>query len=320
MNVLLVGVGVVGTVYGTRLVASGHNVDVLAHGPRTQQVQRSGLLATDTVTGVTTESPVTVIATTSGRSYDLVVISVRADQIRSACADLQLLAHAGELLFLGNNPAGHAGIPGGLPGPRSLGFPGVGGQLVGDRVEYMRIPGQPTTLEKGGGPNTEAFAATLASSGFALTETSEFDGWLMYHAVFLGSISAALGRCGGSAAALAADRRQLTLMCRSIEEGFRAVGKQGVRGLPRNLRMLHQPAWRSFAVWYWARTMQSPMGEQCFAAHCRHAGPEMQLLVNDILGRTAGASHTEHLRLLLAASGDCHEGPRPSQLQSRRQQ
>jgi hypothetical protein len=30
------------------------------------------------------------------------------------------------------------------------------------------------------------------------------------------------------------------------------------------------------AVRYWARTMRSPAGELCFAAHTRHAEPEMR--------------------------------------------
>ena len=35
------------------------------------------------------------------------------------------------MLFLGNNPAGRAAIPGGMPGDVYLGFPGVGGIMTG---------------------------------------------------------------------------------------------------------------------------------------------------------------------------------------------
>ena len=36
MKVLIVGAGVVGTVYGAHLAAAGSTVQVLSHGPRTE--------------------------------------------------------------------------------------------------------------------------------------------------------------------------------------------------------------------------------------------------------------------------------------------
>jgi hypothetical protein len=39
------------------------------------------------------------------------------------------------------------------------------------------------------------------------------------------------------------------------------------------------------AVRYWARTMRSPTGELCFAAHSRHAEAEMRSLGQDVAAR-----------------------------------
>jgi ketopantoate reductase len=301
MRVLIAGAGVIGTVYGTQLAKRGHSVDVLAHGLRTEQIQRTGLLTTDAISGVNDDVSVSVVSGASEEVYDLVLVSVKVDQIDSVCADLRRLSGAPEFLFFGNNPAGRRGLPHDLPGSIYLGFPGVGGDLDrGDRVAYMRIPGQPTTLEKEGGAYLEEFSTTLKASGFPVTRTSDIDGWLAYHGVFIGAVSSALYRCGCSATALAANRDLLTLMCRSIEEGFRALKRAGIRGLPRNLRILHQPKLRRFAVWYWARAMKSPVGEHCFAAHCRHAEPEMESLAQDTLRRFKGTERTENLRLLLS--------------------
>ena len=124
-------------------------------------------------------------------------------------------------------------------------------------------------------------------------------GWLEYHAAFVASVAAALVRCDGRAADLARDRATLTLMCRSIEEGFAALRGLGVAGAPRNLRTLHRPWLRPVAVRYWARTMASPMGERCFAAHVRHAGPEMRSLAAATLHRVQDAPRIEHLDQLL---------------------
>jgi ketopantoate reductase len=113
------------------------------------------------------------------------------------------------------------------------------------------------------------------------------------------NIAAALYRHDTDPVELAADRPALRLMCRAITEGFAALRAQGVAGLPRNLAVLHHPLLRPVAVAYWARTMRSPMGEMCFAAHARHARPEMRALGEDTLARLASPAATTHLRQLL---------------------
>ena len=107
MEVLLVGAGVIGTVYGAQLAADGHVVSVLAHGPRAAEVARGGLAATDVTTGKRTAAGVRVADDAGGTPYDLVLISVRADQIGSAAGSLHGLAGTPALLFFGNNPRGH---------------------------------------------------------------------------------------------------------------------------------------------------------------------------------------------------------------------
>ncbi len=299
MEVLLAGAGVIGTVYGSQLAAAGHLVSVLGHGRRAGQVAGTGLAAVDVATGTRTVSPVRVVDGTDRTRYDLVLIAVRAEQAGPVAGSLPDLRGRPALLFFGNNPAGRAALPAGLPGPAHLGFPGVGGTMAGHVAQYVRISRQPTTLQAGGPAAIAGFAAAMSGRGFPVTRTADMDGWLAYHAVFAGSVAAALYRCQGSAAALAADRPTLTLMCRSIEEGFAALARRGVCGLPRNLRLLHRPALRPVAVRYWARAMRSPMGELCFAAHSRHAEAEMRALAAAAVSRAGDAAETAHLRELL---------------------
>jgi hypothetical protein len=115
------------------------------------------------------------------------------------------------------------------------------------------------------------------------------DGWLAYHAAFVACIAAALYRCGTDPARLAADHETLALMCQAITEAFAALRANGTAGLPRNLAVLHSRALRPVAVRYWARTMRSPLGELCFAAHCRHAEAEMRALGGDVAARLGHA-------------------------------
>jgi 2-dehydropantoate 2-reductase len=288
MKVLIVGAGVVGTVYGAHLAAAGNAVSVLSHEPRTDEVAAGGLCAREVTGGGLTEVGTAVVPDASG-DYDVVLVAVRREQLASACAGLTGLAGEPAVLFLGNNPAGRAAIPGGLPGDVYLGFPGIGGVLSGGIAGYVRIRRQPTALPETADPRVAALESDLTGRGFAVQRVADMDGWLAYHAAFVACICAALYRCGTDPVRLAADRPTLTLMCRAITGAFAALRAGGTAGLPRNLAVLHSPLLRVVAVRYWARTMRSPLGELCFAAHARHAEAEMRALARDVAARTTSS-------------------------------
>jgi 2-dehydropantoate 2-reductase len=288
MKVLIVGAGVIGTVYGAQLAAAGVTVSVLAHGPRTDEVATAGLSARDLLDGGQIDAAVPVVPDTCG-DYDIVLVAVRREQLTATCAGLASLAGKPAIIFLGNNPAGRADLPGDLPGDVYLGFPGVGGAMAGGIAEYVIIRQQPTALQQAPDPRLAALASALSSRGLAVQRIHDMDGWLAYHAAFVGCIAAALYRCGTDPARLAADRGTLTLMCRAITDAFAALRASGRVGLPHNLAVLHAPILRPVAIRYWARTMRSPMGELCFAAHCRHADTEMRALGRDTAARTTGS-------------------------------
>jgi 2-dehydropantoate 2-reductase len=225
----------------------------------------------------------------AGGGYDLVLAAVRRDQLPSACAGLAALAGKPALVFFGNNAAGRAAITGRVPGDLYLGFPGFGGVMAGGTADYVRIRQQPTALQDVGDPRLAELEATLASRGFAVQRVAGMDGWLTYHAAFVACVAAALYRCGTDPLRLAADRKTLTLMCQAVTGAFAALRADGTAGLPRNLAVLHSPLLRPVAVRYWSRTMRSPMGELCFAAHSRHAETEMRGLGDDVAARITDA-------------------------------
>jgi 2-dehydropantoate 2-reductase len=296
LKVLIVGAGVVGTVYGAHVAAAGHQVSVLSHGPRTSEVATGGMCARDVRGGGRVDAGTDVVPDADG-DYDVVLVAVRREQLASACADLAVLAGKPAVVFFGNNPAGRAAIPGDLPGDTYLGFPGVGGVMAGRTADYVRIRQQPTALPQSPDPRLAALGSALSSRGFAIQRVADMDGWLAYHAAFVACVAAALYRCGTDPVRLAADRPVLALMCQAITGAFAGLRGQGTAGLPRNLAVLHSPLLRAVAVRYWARTMRSPMGELCFAGHSRHAEAEMRALGNDMVARiTTSPALTELLR------------------------
>ena len=288
MKMLIVGAGVIGTVYGAHLAAAGNQVSVLSHGRRTEDVAAGGLCAHDVLGGGRADVEAEVVPDASG-DYDVVLVAVRRDQLASAFARLAVLAGKPAVVFFGNNPSGRAAIPGDVPGDVYLGFPGVGGVMAGGTAEYVRIRQQPTAFPKASDSRLAALEATLSGHGFGVQRVTDMDGWLAYHAAFVACVAAALYRCGTDPIRLAADRATLTLMCRAITGAFGGLRADGTAGLPRNLAVLHSPALRAVAVRYWARTMRSPMGELAFAAHSRHAEAEMRALGDDMAARITGS-------------------------------
>jgi 2-dehydropantoate 2-reductase len=301
LKVLIIGAGVIGTVYGAHLGAAGHAVSVLAHGVRTAGVGRDGLRARDVLADALTESPATVVDRTDAEPFDLVLVALRRDHLPLVSAQLATLCEHPLVLFFGNNPDGRAGLPADISGQGCLGFPGVGGTISDGLAEYVLIAQQPTALEQGRDLRLGRFRDALEGRGLAVQRVGDMSGWLAYHAVFVACVSAALYRCGTDPQRLARNWTELKLMCRAITEGFRGLDNQGVGGLPRNLAVLHARAMQPVAVGYWARSMRSPMGELAFAAHARHAECEMRAVARDVLARVDQDTRSYAIGRLLGA-------------------
>jgi hypothetical protein len=114
-------------------------------------------------------------------------------------------------------------------------------------------------------------------------------------------MSAGLYRCGTDPTRLADDRATLKLTCAAITEGFRALRGDRVQGCPRNLAVLHNRWLTPIAIRYWARVMRSPMGESAFAAHARHAEPEMRRLAQDVIARLPHRGSDDAIHRLLGS-------------------
>lgn len=299
MRVLLIGAGVVGTVYGAQLAAGGHSVSVLAHGERTEEVAVRGLVVRDAITGVELASPVVVVPDASTASYDVVVVAVRYEQLPSAGDALAVLTGHPTVFYLGNNPGGHVCIRGCSPGDVIRGFPGIGGALAAGVVNYAKISQQPTALDDSRSPVLLEVEQALQGQGFATQRVTDMEGWLTHHAVFVASVTAALYLCDVDPERLAHERQTLSLMCRAITEGFAGLRREKVGGAPASLAFLHRAALRPIAVSYWARMLASPMGELCFAGHARTARGEMHAIGLEALTWVGDRDRAPHLWQLL---------------------
>jgi 2-dehydropantoate 2-reductase len=307
MRILVVGAGVIGSVYAGRLAAAGHEVAVLARGERLAALRRRGIALEDVAGGRSLSVRTALLdrLDPDGR-YDLALVPVRREQLDSVLPVLASAPAIPSVLLFGNYAGALEGAAGALGRTRVLaGFPGAGGTFRGDVARYLLVRQQPTTLgelDGAPGPRLRAIATALRGAGFRVAASRRIGAWLETHAAFIVPLAAAVRLAGGSAAALAERPADVRLMVEATREAFAALAAIGRLEAAANLRVLYRrmPAW--FAVRYWRRALRTPLGEIAIAAHAGAAHDEMTDLARE-LGRLvdqAGES-APALRRLVAA-------------------
>jgi 2-dehydropantoate 2-reductase len=307
MKILVYGAGVIGTLYAARLQRAGHDVTILARASRLAAIQRYGLVLEDVVTGARSVTRVSVSGQLHAEdSYDMVLVTVRRDQLSGILPDLALNRNTPSVLFMLNNPSGSSPLIEALGSERvMLGFPGAGGTLEGHVVHYAMIAQQPTTVGEPNGKQTvrlRTLLQTLRACGFRVRIDNDMDAWLTSHAFFVTSVSGAIYLAGGDCRRLSRSPSLLKLMVDGVHQGFSVVRALGRAVHPLALKVLFTWLPQPFAVYYWRRFFSEQMAEFVFARHARHASAEMQMLAMEcrLLLDKSGASAPALERLYLA--------------------
>lgn len=288
LRILVIGGGVIGSVYAAWLQQAGHQVTMLARGQRLVEVREQGLEIEDVGTGRRISVPVaTVDHLAPNDTADIAIVAVRLEQVGHVFPMLAANTAIPTVLFLLNDAYGAEHFADAIGRARAvLGFPGIGGRRVGSLIKYYVLPQQPTTLGEIGGqftPRLRMLAGILGDSGQRVVITTRMDAWLKTHAIFVTCLAAALDGTGGDSVRLAHDRRQVALMVQAIQEGFRALQAQGIPVVPQNLAILFGRMPRWFATGYWQHTLQGPVGTLAIAPHARAARAEMVTLADQVM-------------------------------------
>jgi 2-dehydropantoate 2-reductase len=288
MRILVMGAGVIGSVYAGHLLQDGHDVELLARGQRLADLTERGLVLEDMSRrrSSAVDVPVVTPGTAQERpSYSLVIVPVRRDQFHSTLDVVAALPGHPHILFFGNTAGVQAEIVDALGEQALFGFPAVGGVLDGPVVRYLRIRQQRTMLAEPDGRVTMrvmSLRTTLRHAGFRTSIAADFEAWLLGHTAFIVPIAYALYRCGTDAGNLAADPPTLRIMVQATHQGFGALRGAGKAQIPLNLRLLYLRLPTGAAVGYWRRVMAGPRGEYWFAGHCRAAREEMLALSTEL--------------------------------------
>ena len=231
MRILVLGAGVIGSVYAGKLLQAGHDVVLLARGRRLVDLQTHGLILEDAQSGIRSVLPVASVSyPMADDHFDLVLVPVRAEQLEGTLPVLTGMTDGSDVLFFGNTAHRQAELTTALGDRALFGFPAAGGTREGPAVRYVLISQQKTMLGEPDGSSTARVAhlqAVFEGAGFPTLVSIDIESWLVGHAAFVVPIAFALYRVGVDPARLAADPVNMRLMVLATRQAFAALRANG---------------------------------------------------------------------------------------------
>ena len=246
MKVLVIGAGVLGSLYAGRLQASGHQVTLLARGERLEQIKTQGLVLVDHRTGIRTITKVPVVDQISQNDhYELVILLVRKNQLHDLIPTIASNKNIPSFLFMVNSASGFDEYFQVIGRERVLlGFPGAGGYRdPSGKVDYSILPAflQSTQIGEVDGSNTPRLikiASLFRDFGFPTEIQKNMDAWLKTHVALVSPIANAIYLADGDVNRLAETRDGLIMLIRAIREGFHVLDHLAIPVVPGRLKIL----------------------------------------------------------------------------------
>lgn len=287
MKILIYGAGIIGSIYAVKLFKANYNVTLLARNQKYTDLKREGIIIRDGLTGIRVTAKVPLTEELKPLDfYDLIIITVRLEQLESVIPSLQKNMASSQIMFMQNNPDNIEKLKKDLPNKEIfLGFPGVGGTLLDKQIDYIQIKQQKTTIGKIDGANLETIEnlkSLFENSGFKTEINLKMQDWLKTHAVFISCITASIISANGNSVELAKNKSSIRSMVNSISEGFKALEALNISIEPKNLKVIFMKAPKWFSIFYWRNAMRSNLGKLA-SPHAMVASEEMQLVAEKIL-------------------------------------
>jgi 2-dehydropantoate 2-reductase len=296
LRIVVLGVGVQGTVFAVRLARFGHQVTLVARPERAEELRRQGAVIQDLKTTRTSSQTLPVLTELPPDiRADFCLVTVRWEQLETALPALAAASGIPRIVFLVNHANGSDDLVKLLGSARTvLAFPGIAGAREDGVVRYLDIPQQRTVVQA----SAHDVISLFREAGFPVEPVRDMDAWLQRHAVFITAIAGALYQNGCNAARLGQDSAAVCRLIVAVREGWAAWSRRRVGPAPFALRMIFcwMPLW--FSAWYWRQLFASPDGDLYFARHARHAPLEMAALAAEVRTFLRAGEAPELQRLL----------------------
>ncbi len=245
---MVVGAGVIGSIYSLKFSNAGFNVTILARGSRLNQLKKNGLLYKDN--GNISKANVTVISKLSDDDlYDFIFVTVRFEQIVQALNDIKS-NQSKTIITMVNSPKGYEEwerIVG--KGRLAAAFPGAGGRIVNGVLHYRLTPYiiQPTTFGELNGIRTHRvhkLAEIFKISKVPYAICRDMDAWQKSHLAMVIPMANAIYNDGGTAYTTAKNKFAIEKMCLEIKDYYRSLKNINIPITPIKLNaFLLCPTW-----------------------------------------------------------------------------
>lgn len=267
MKTLILGAGVVGTVYAWQMSQAGYDVTLWVRQGKREQVEKEGvhIRCTDS-RGKKNEQldtvyrPKVVDDVSPEDGYQLIIVCVKSNQVEPVLPMLAERLGKADVLFFQNNWWGDEKIKQHLPPSRCLfGFSRVvGGWKTDNGIECMLFnsPGMATMLGEKDGQNSsrlEKIEEMMKKSGMKPEISPNILGWLATHYVeYLGATGAILK--AGSAKDFAKNSSLVKEAILATREGLDVCRARGIdvgKSAPQNLKLYGLPLFVLVPIGQW---------------------------------------------------------------------
>lgn len=281
MKILVLGMGVIGSVYALRLAKAGHAVTAAARGERLAALRSGGLRIRNAFLDLEESAEVDVVDTLPPLAgYGLVLVALRSGQVDAALRDIAAKRPDCPVLAIGNNlgdlrkQAETVGASRFVPGFGSFGGYREGGIILytdgRTKEKTIRKHISRTTLgilSEEARPALDAARGILEEAGLPVTESRRMADWLLCHAALVFPLAGAIYATGGDQARFCRTRDAVVMGLRACKEAMRALRAVGHSMEPRSLRK-----WLGWPEWFIVPVlMKSFAGEGARIAMFGHA-------------------------------------------------
>lgn len=292
-RILIVGAGVIGSIYGGRLAKSGEDVTFLARGRRLAELRTMGLRLQRVHTqkeseGIECCPPIRVIETLRDDDiYDYVFVTLRAEQVMDTLP--QLASNRSQtFVFMINNAGGYEAWEQVLGRGRVLpAFPGAGGSIEEGLVRYDLVQRQvqPTVLGEVDGictPRLRALRKLLTRAGIPVSIQRNMDAWQKTHLALVVPLACAVYYDGGDNYSLANNRKALLLAGKSLKENLTFIKHSRIGITPSRFNLLRLLPTHLICN-IMSDLLASFWAERFVMGHTNKAREEMLFLANQFL-------------------------------------
>ncbi|HYF83500.1 MAG TPA: 2-dehydropantoate 2-reductase N-terminal domain-containing protein [Clostridia bacterium] len=294
-KILIVGAGVIGSIYAVKLSKVGYSVTMYARSRRLDELQENGLVFQNTNTNRVEKADVKIISTLSDEDfYDFIFVTVRYEQIEAALSDIKSNCSQ-NIITLVNNPFGYDKWEGIVGKGRIIpAFPGAGGKIESGVLCYKittRLV-QSTTigeLSSGRSPRVMRLYKLLKSSDFPVSICNDMDAWQKSHLAMVIPMANSIYFDGGNNYTTAQNKEAIHNMSLSLKENFVFLKASGIAVTPFKLNVFRFcPVWILNIIL--KQLYRTKFSEILISNHALNAKQEMGLLSNEFaeLARSKG--------------------------------